>query len=368
MKALAVIPRATSTEFAVYEDGAQIFGETIRHSPPELRVLGDCEKEGRFRCERVMEIVERNGASLGKLDIAVSSTSALLPPEPGAYLVTTDLIDCLASLKHVEDTLKLGAFIVWNASEAVARRHEIECLPVVLEPVADREIMPEGLLSGIKEIERHPVFHSLSQRGAAQSYATTAGKRLDELNLIVAHLGAEISVGAHERGRVIDCNSPLDGEGPFSPRTSGTLPSDALLRLCYSGKYDMDELIRMVEREGGLSAHLGMWRLVDVQEAYANGDQHVRFLVRAMAYKVAREIGARSAALYGKVDAIVFTGSWASFEEFADDIRSYVEWIAPVHVYSWESELRSLGELAARVFDGTEELKLCEAKVQGDAD
>ncbi len=362
MKALAVIPRAVSTEFAVYEDGVQILGETIRHSPGELRALGGCEEEGRFRSERVMEIIERDGVSFEKLDIAVSTTGALLPSEPGAYLVTTDLLDCLASLRSVEDSLKQGAFIVSNVSESVARKHEIECLPVVLEPVAEHEIMEEALLSGIREIERHPVFHSLSQRGAAQSYATTAGKRVGELNLIVAHLGAEISVGAHERGRVIDCNSPLDGEGPFSPRTSGTLPADALLRLCYSGKYDMDEMIRMVEREGGLAAHLGMWRLVDVQEAYGNGDQHVRFLVQAMAYKVAREIGARSAALSGKVDAIVFTGPWASFEEFADDIRSYVEWIAPVHIYSWESELRSLGELAARVFNGTEKLKLCREK------
>ena len=363
MKALAVIARTSSTEFAVYEDGAQVLGETLRHSPEELRVLADCVQEGRFRCERVMEIVERNGNAFEKIDIAISTTGALLPPDPGAYLVTGKMLDYFSSLKHTGDMLKLGAYVVWNVSEAIARKHEIECLPVVAEPTAENEMMPESFLSGIKEIERHPVYHALSQRGAAHSYATTAGRKVGALNLIVAHLGAEISVGAHEKGRIIDCNSPLDGEGPFSPRMSGTLPTDALFRLCYSGKYDMDELLRMVEREGGLVAHLGTGRLIDVQEAYANGDQHVRFLVHAMAYKVAREIGARSAALYGKVDAIIFTGPWASFEEFTDDIRSYVEWIAPVSVYSWESELRSLGELALQVFAGTEELKLCSAKL-----
>lgn len=358
MKALAVIPRAGLTEFAVYEDGAQILSETLRHSQEDLRALADCAQEGRFRSERILEIVERRGDILEKIDIAVSATGALLPPEPGTYLVTGEMLGSLSALKQVEGMRKLGAYVVWSVSEALGRKYEIECLPVVTEPTAVSDMIPEALLSGIREVERHPVYHALSQRGAARSYAVTAGKKTDELNLIVAHLGAEISVGAHQMGRVVDCNSPLDGEGPFSPRTSGTLPTDALFHLCYSGKYDMDELLRMVEREGGLTAHLGTGRLVDAQEAYADGDPHVRFLVRAMAYKVAREIGARTAALCGKVDAILFTGSWASFEEFTDEIRSYVEWIAPVHVYSWESELRSLGDLAAQVLDGTEKLRL----------
>jgi len=358
MNSLAVIVRANSTEFAVYENGIQVLDECVRHSNSELIALADCGEEGYFRALKALECVERAGVSPKKIDIAVSATAALLPAEPGAFLVTADMLNFIRAQKQVDDTLRLGAFTVWSVSEAISDRYEVECLPVVVEATARGELMPEATLSGLREIERRPVFHALSQRGAARSYAVTEKKKLEDLGLIVAHLGSEISVGAHSNGRVIDCNSPLDGEGPFSPRTSGTLPTDALLRLCYSGKYDMDELLRMVERKGGLMAHLGTGSLVDVAEAYSSGNPDVRFLVDAMAYKVAREIGARSAALCGKVDAILFTGPWASFEEFTDAIRSYVEWIAPVRVYSWESELRSLAELAEQVFDGTETLKL----------
>lgn len=359
MRALAVVSRGGSTEFAVYEDGVQVANNAIRHLAAELSSHDDCASDGGFRGAQIVDIIESTGVSLEKLDVAISVTMALLPKQHGAYLVTDEMLGVLSEMREVDDARKLGAFIVWTVSDIIADKWEIECLPIVVEATAQNELIPEAALTGISGVERSPVFHALSQRGAARSYASTLGRRTDELNLIIAHLGGEISVGAHEKGRVIDCNSPLDGEGPFSPRTSGTLPTDALLRLCYSGKYDMDEMLGMVERTGGLTAHLGIGRLNDVAEACAGGDERARFLVGAMALKVAREIGSRSASLRGGVDAIIFTGPWASFEEFTDEIRSHVEWIAPVNVYSWESDLRILAEVASAVFSGQEELLTC---------
>jgi len=77
----------------------------------------------------------------------------------------------------------------------------------------------------------------LNQKAVARSHANSIMKKYEDLNLIVVHLGGGISIGAHKKGRVIDANQGLDGDGPFSPERSGTLPMGDFARLCFSGKY-----------------------------------------------------------------------------------------------------------------------------------
>jgi butyrate kinase len=227
-----------------------------------------------------------------------------------------------------------------------------------VEAAIEDEIMRDAVLSGLKGLPREPVFHVFSHRSAAAVYAWENNRGQNDVSLVIAHLGTEISVGAFDRGRIIDSNSPLDGEGPFSPTASGTLPADALVELCFSGRYDMDEMLNKVTSEGGITAHLGSGRLASVQEAWHKGDERTRFVVTAMAARVAKEIGARAAALQGRVEGIVLTGPWSSFTELTDEIASRVQWIASTKIYTWGSEMYNLAIAAMEIFNGNIKLLL----------
>jgi len=165
-------------------------------------------------------------------------------------------------------------------------------------------------------------------------HALAVGKTYEEMNLIVAHLGGGITVGAHKNGRVIDVNQGLDGEGPFSPERSGTLPVGDLVRLCFSGKYTRDEILRMITGQGGYVAYLGTNSAFEIEQRINKGDDNAKLIQEAMAYQVSKEIGAMSAVLDGKVDAI--------------------------GVYPGEDEMRSLAKNGLMVLENEIELKIYE--------
>jgi butyrate kinase len=265
--------------------------------------------------------------------------------EPLLKLLSGDVIE--------ENQLRSGVFTAYLLSRHINERFDSECLPLAVEPAIENEILQEASLSGLKGITRAPRFNTFSQRtGVALLAWYEYRKNSNGVRVIAAHLGKEISVGAHDRGRIVDSNSTQDGEGPFTPISSGTLPLDALIDLCYSGKYDMDEIITTLFQKSGLSAYLKDASLEYATAEYKAGNKKVIFLVKAMASGVAREIGARAVSLGGQVDGIALTGPWAQFDEFVSEIRSRVEWIAPVKVYAWDGELLMLAGTAHSAYHG----------------
>ena len=358
VKIFSFISKISSTEFAVYdkkpeivgelienffgmaafENTVEILNETIAHAHRDLNAFMTPEAQGLFRYKAVMERLERLSEPLKEVGVVITLMTSLHLP-PGIYLVNHDLLNFLKEGRAGESTIRAGAFMSWYFAEYINDEYDFECLPLLVQAAIQDELNPIATLTGIKGISRSPVFHCFSQRVAAAYYAASIGLDPNSINVVIAHLGTEISVSAYQMGRIVDSNSPFDGEGPFSPTTSGTLPSNTLLQLCFSRKYDMDEMLRLVNQEGGLKAHLGTASLDDIRRAYAEGDPHMRFVVNAMAYQVAKEIGARAAALEGKTQQIVITGPWLAFEDFVNEIVPRVEWIAPVSFHIWASEL-----------------------------
>jgi butyrate kinase len=209
---------------------------------------------------------------------------------------------------------------------------------------------------------RLSIFHALNQKAVARQHASKIGKHYEELDLIVVHLGGGITVGAHHNGRVIDVNNGLDGEGPFSPERSGTLPVGALIGLCFSGKYTQEEIRLMVNGQGGLVAYLGTNDAREVEIAVNQGDEKSAFYLDAMAYQVSKSIGEMATVLKGHIDGILITGGIAYDRKLMAQIRERVEFIAPVSVYPGQDELKSLamnalmvmrGEVEAIVYDKT---------------
>lgn len=219
------------------------------------------------------------------------------------------------------------------------------------------ELKPIARISGLPTIERKSIFHALNQKAVARKTAASFGKRYEDLNMIITHMGGGITIGVHEKGKVIDVNNGLHGEGPFSPERAGTLPTGDLVNLCFSGEYSQEEMLKRIIGEGGLAGYLGTTDAVKVERMIEAGDERAALIYEAMCYQIAKEIGAASAVLKGAVDVIVLTGGLAYSKQITSSIRGHIDWISDVVVYPGENELQSLAEGALRILKEEESPK-----------
>jgi butyrate kinase len=206
-------------------------------------------------------------------------------------------------------------------------------------------------------IRRKSIFHALNQKAVAREVAKILKKAYSDLNIIVAHLGGGITVGCHKKGRVVDVNNGLDGDGPFSAERSGGVPAGDLVKACFSGEYTHSEMNKLIKGHGGMVAYLGTQDMQAVELKIEKGDQTAKVVYESMAYQVSKEIGALATVVNGKVDAVAISGGVANSKIFVDLIKKRVEFIAPVYIFPGEEEMRALAMGAYRVLMGEEEAK-----------
>ena len=228
--------------------------------------------------------------------------------------------------------------------------------PGIKADIADPPVVDEmddtARITGMPMCQRKPIFHALNQKATARLHCERTGLVYEESNLIVAHMGGGISVAAHRRGRVVDVNNALDGDGPFAPDRAGSIPSSELIKICFSGQYTREELLKYVSSKGGLVAYLGTNSVMEVMKRIKEGDNRARMMLDAMCYNVSKQIGAMAATLSGKVDAIILTGGISYNEPVVEYIREHCGFIAPIAVYPGENELESLVKNALVVLHG----------------
>jgi len=350
MKILAINPGSTSTKVALFEDERELWSDTQRYDVDVLKEFHGIMGQEEFRLQEIKKVLQANNTDLSELDAVVGRGGLLKPIPGGTYEVNDQMLEDLRACRYGSHASNLGAPL------AVSLSVEGGCEKAfIVDPVVVDELIPEARLSGMPEIERRSIWHALNQKAVARRAAVELGSKYDEVNLIVAHMGGGISVGAHEKGKTVDVNNALDGEGPFSPERAGSLPAGGLTRLAFSGEYDLDELRKRMVGGGGLVAHLGTNDLREVQKMIETGNEKAELVFQALALQVAKEIGARAAVLKGQVDAIVLTGGLAYSEQLMELISRRVEYIAPVKVYPGEDEMKALADGALRVMKGEEE-------------
>ena len=293
---------STSDKVAVYRDETPLFSATIDYAPSQLPP--DLEDQLPQRQRGVEGLLSRRGVSPREIDLVVSRGGLARPLPAGIYRINAAMCRDLLSGRYGKHPSSLGPVIAFDFS----RRYGIEAL--VVDPPSTDEFHPLARISGLPEIERRSAFHALSQKSAARRAAKEMGRAYEELNLVVAHLGGGITVGAHLRGQVVDATHGL-GEGPFTPERAGSLPTTELLELAFSGRYTREELGRKLVGQGGLMAYLGTNDARTVEERIDQGDERARLIYQALAYQVAKEIGALATVLRGKVDAVGSTGRLA---------------------------------------------------------
>ncbi len=352
---LAINPGSTSTKFAVYFDEECVLNKTIRHSMDELMRYKNVVDQFDFRKGFIIDALLEEGIEIDSLKFVIGRGGLTYPLESGVYRVNNRMI------KHAREGIlgqhasNLGPLLADYIALQIPKAQAF-----IADPVVTDEMDDVARIAGHPEFERLSVFHALNQKATARLHARKTGKKYESLNLIVAHLGGGISVGAHKKGRVADVNNAFDGEGPFSPERAGTLPVGQLISACFSGKYSEDQIRRMVVGEGGFVGYLGTNSAKEVQELAESGNKKAQQIQEALFYQVAKLIGEMAVVFEGKVDAILLTGGLAYNGELGKYIEKKAGFIAPVFIYPGEDELEALAMNALRVARGEVEVKAYE--------
>lgn len=352
VRVLAINPGSTSTKIAVYQNTEPILLKSIKHSSEELAPFPRITDQFSFRKDLILEKLQEADINLDDLQAVVGRGGLLKPIASGVYKVNEQMMADLRNSPLGEHASNLGGLIAHDLAKSLPN-----ATAYIVDPIVVDEFDDIARISGHPLMQRISIFHALNQKAVAREYAKSTHRRYEDLNLIVVHLGGGITIGAHRKGRVIDVNQGLDGEGPFSPERTGTLPVGDLVRLCFSGKYTQKEIQKMVKGEGGLVAYLGTNNAYDVEKMVDAGDKNAELIYHAMAYQVAKYVGEMYTVLKCEVDAILITGGIAYDKGFVNWIQERVYKLAPIHIYPGEDEMKALAINGLMVVRGELEVK-----------
>lgn len=351
-KILTINPGSTSTKIAVFENENLLFEKTLRHSTKEIGRYKKVIDQFNFRKDIIEKTLSENNTKISDLSAVVGRGGLLRPIKGGTYRIDDEMIKDLKAGVLGEHASNLGGVLAKEIGDSVG-------IPsYVVDPVVVDEFDEIARISGIPEISRKSIFHALNQKATARRAAQELGKNYDDCNFIVAHMGGGISIGAHKKGLVIDAVNAIDGEGPFSPERSGGLPANDLIKMCFSGKYDFDDIRQRLKGGGGIVAYLNTNDGKEVESMIINGNKKAKLVYQAMAYQISKEIGACASVLNGDVDGILLTGGIAYSKIFTDMIIDRVKFIAQVRVYPGEDEMIALAQGALRVLSKEEDVKI----------
>ncbi|WP_347549685.1 butyrate kinase [Pseudalkalibacillus hwajinpoensis] len=349
---LVINPGSTSTKIGIFDNERAVFEKTLRHDTDEINQFKSIIDQYEFRKNTILEALDEEAINISKLNAVVGRGGLLRPIEGGTYSVNEKMLEDLRNGFSGEHASNLGGIIAFEIAE------QLNIPSFIVDPVVVDELQDVARLSGVPQIERKSIFHALNQKAVARRVAAQLDSKYEDLNLIVTHMGGGITVGAHKNGKVIDVNNGLHGEGPFSPERAGTVPVGDLVSMCFSGEYYAEEIMKKLVGQAGFVGYLGTNDAVKVEKRISEGDEKAKLVFDAMAYQVAKEIGAASTVLSGEVDAIVLTGGMAYGKQFVSQITDKIKWIADVIVHPGENELQALAEGGLRVLREEEGAKI----------
>ena len=347
-KLLIINPGSTSTKIGVFEDETLLFEETLRHSTEEIAQFDSIVAQKDFRKEVILNVLKEKNFDIKSLDVIVGRGGMLKPIPGGTYAVTDDLRHDLEVGVMGQHASNLGGILAREIGD------ELGVPSYIVDPVVVDELMPVSRVSGVPELPRVSIFHALNQKAVAKRYAKEVGKKYEDLNLIVVHMGGGVSVGAHKDGKVVDVFNALDGDGAFSPERAGAVPVGGLVKMCFSGKYTEKEVYKKLVGNGGFNAYLGTNDAREVQKRADEGDQDAALVIEAFWHQVSKNVGAMATVLQGKVDQIILTGGIAYGPKTCEELKKRIDWIAGVTVYAGEDELLALAQGGLRVMNGEE--------------
>lgn len=352
IKSLIINPGSTSTKIGIFEDEELKMDETLRHSTEEIAKYDSIIDQKDFRKNIILDFLKEKNIDVNTFNVIVGRGGLLKPIEGGTYEVTDAVVKDLEIGVQGQHASNLGGILAREIADQIGVK------AYIVDPVVVDELSDVARVSGMPDVQRTSIFHPLNQKAVARRYAKSVGKKYQDLNLVVAHLGGGVSVGAHDHGRIVDVYSAFEGDGAMSPERCGGLPTGALIRLCYSGKFSEKEMLKKATGAGGFNAYLGTNDAREVMKKIDAGDEKARLVMDAFIFQVCKDIGAQATVLKGKVDQIIITGGIAYNERITSAMKERIGFIAPVTVYPGEDELLALAQGAIRVMNGEEQAKV----------
>src|SRR6056297_341726 len=351
MLILSINPGSTSTKLGIFNKKTEIKKMNIEHDSKELKKFEYMSDQLEFRYNYIINFLEDEDIEISNISAVVGRGGLLRPIPGGTYWVNAEMKKDLKEAKRGEHASNLGGLLADLLS------NKADCPAFIVDPVVVDEMEDVAKLTGIPELSRKSIFHALNHKAVARKYAEVCNRNYEKLNLIIAHLGGGISVGAHKKGKIIDVNNALSGDGPFSPNRSGGVPSYDLFEMCFSGEYEKEEIKKKLIGKGGVAAYLDTSNMLEVENRIDQGDEKAQLIFEAMAYQVAKEIGSMAAVLSGNCEVIILTGGIAYSDHFVHLIENRVRHFSPVKVFAGEEELEALAAGAYRVLSGIEKAK-----------
>ncbi len=351
IKLLVINLGSTSTKIAVYENEQEIHRITLNHVAEDLQQFSNVWEQYSFRRQLIADWIQEQGYRWEDFKAIVSRGGIMQAITSGVYRVNWQMMVDIKNGQSGQHACNIGCQICYDLS------CDLGILPITVDPPATNETLRIAAYSGIPEIWRSARFHLLNQKATARKLAAELNKDYENLKIVVVHLGGGISIAAHHKGKVFDVNNALDGDGPFSPERSGGLPAGDLIRLCFSGRFSEAELLKRVNGQGGLMAYLGSTDGLEIEKRIKEGDDRAEEVIEAMAFQIAKEIGAAATTLRGDVEAILLTGGLANWSRLVSLIKERVSFLAPIYVRPGENELEALALGALRCLRGKEPLR-----------
>lgn len=343
---------STSTKVAIYNNLISHSEETLRH--PAEETVKAMPEQIEYRLEAILGFLKKSHFDPSTIDIVSARGGTLKPIKGGTYNINGQMLTDLLESRYGRHASNMSGLI------ADRFRKKYGCKAVITDPVVVDELVDEVRMTGLKGIERKSVFHALNQKAVARKFAESVNKDYEDINVIICHMGGGITAGAHRKGRVIDVNDGLSGEGPMSPNRTGSLPNGAFAKYVIDHQLDYDSAYEIITKEGGFMSLAGTQDALELEKLALSGDESSIAIYEAMAVQIGKEIGSRASILKGEVDQIIFTGGLAYSNYLIDLTSSYISYIAPITVYPGEEEMKALAEGAYRVISGEESMKTYE--------
>lgn len=349
---LIVYPEVHKTKIAVYRNIEPVFMKNITHPDEDLSQFKSVLDQKSYRLKQVKAELEKNSIPLDSIEVIMGRSGLVKPVSEGAYHINE------AMVKDLEDNIlgmhvtNLGGLIAFDLANEVGKNAYI-ANPVVIDELSD-----EARFTGHPLFENKSIFHALNHKYVAFKYSKAINRKYKDLNLIVCHIGrGGVSIGAHEKGRVVDVNQAFDGGGPFGITRTGTLPAGQLVRLCFSGEYTKEEIMNMITENGGYKAYLGTANINEINQMIAEGNETAKMVSYALSYQVSKEIASHVATLKGSVDAIILTGIIFDSSRFLENVKMRIGSIAPIALYPSVNDVEALAMFGYKISKNEMEVK-----------
>ncbi len=349
---LIVYPELYKTKVAVLKNVEPVFLKSINHDPKELEKFSDPYDQKHFRLNALLEELKSNSLHIENIQIVMGRSGLVKPVDEGVYEINDKMVDDLKHNLSGFHVTNLGGLIAYDLALKIGKKAYI-ANPVVVDELSD-----VARFTGHPLFEKKSIFHALNHKYVTYKYSKAVNKRYEDLNLIVCHIGrGGVSVGAHEKGRVVDVNQAYDGGGPFGITRTGTLPMGPLVEMCYDGKHTKEEILEMITEKGGYYAYLGTKNLNEINKMIAEGDETAKMVSYALSYQVSKEIASHVATLKGVVDAVILTGVIFDSSRFLENVKMRIGHIAPIALYPTVNDMEALAFYGYLVLKGETEVK-----------